>query len=96
MVEISLAESAWLDLDSITDYIALDSPRYASEFAERVFERIEVLKDFKESGRVVPEFQNESLRELILGSYRIVYRIYSEDLIVVLRIIHGSKLLEVQ
>jgi len=95
MVEIRLAESAWLDLDQITDYIALDSPRYAMEFADRILDRIEVLKKFKESGRIVPEFQNESLRELILGNYRIVYRIYSKELIVVLRIIHGSKLLEV-
>ena len=96
MVEIKLAESAWLDLDIITDYIALDSPRYAIEFADRIFERIEVLKTFGESGRMVPEFQDESLRELILGSYRIVYHIYSEELVIILRIIHGSKLLDVQ
>jgi addiction module RelE/StbE family toxin len=95
MVEIRLAESAWLDLDQITDYIALDSPRYAIEFTDRILERLEVLKKFKESGRIVPEFQNESLRELILGNYRIVYRIYSDKLVVVLRIIHGSKLLDV-
>jgi len=95
MVEIRLAESAWLDLDLITDYIALDSPRYAVEFANKILQRIEVLKKFKESGRIVPEFQNESLRELILGNYRIVYRIYPDNLVVVLRIIHGSKLLDV-
>jgi len=93
MVEITLAESAWNDLDSISDYIAQDSPRYALEFGNNVLERIEQLKDFPQSGRIVPEFQNEELRELILGKYRVVYRIFSPKLIVVLRIVHGSKLL---
>lgn len=94
MVEIRLSDSAWGDLDNITDYIALDSPRHAIIFSEKVFERLEILHDFQNSGRIVPEFQNEEIRELILGSYRIVYRIYSEKLIIVLRIIHGSKLLD--
>jgi plasmid stabilization system protein ParE len=65
MVEIVLSESAWIDLDSITDYIAFDSPRYAQEFSDRIFERIEFLKSFPNSGRIVPEYRNELLRELI-------------------------------
>lgn len=92
MVEITLAESAWNDLDSITDYIAQDSPRYAQEFGNRIFDRIEQLREFPESGRVVPEFHNVELREVIMSKYRIVYRIYSPEQIVILRIIHGSKL----
>ena len=94
MVEIRHSDSAWSDLDDITDYIALVSPRHAIIFSDKVFERLEILYDFQNSGRIVPEFQNEEIRELKLGSYRIVYRIYSENLIVVLRIIHGSKLLD--
>jgi plasmid stabilization system protein ParE len=94
MVEIILAESAWNDLDSITDYIALDSPRYAREFSDRLFERIEKLETFPKSGRIVPEFNNDLIRELIMGKYRTVYRIYKPTKIIVLRIIHGSKLLD--
>ena len=93
MVEIALSESAWNDLDSITDYIAQDSQRYAQEFGERTFDRIEQLKEFPYSGRIVPEFQNQELRELVMDKYRIVYRIYSSELIVITRITHGSKLL---
>lgn len=93
MVEVLFAESAFDDLDSITDYIALDSIRYAQEFADRIFDRIDQLKHFPQLGRVVPEFQNEDLRELIIGKYRIVYRIYEPTKIVILRIIHGAKLL---
>ena len=94
MVEILLAESAWNDLDSITDYIALDSIRYAKELSGQFFERIEQLKSFPQSGRVVPEFNNDNLRELIFGKYRMVYRIYEPNKIVILRIIHGAKLLD--
>lgn len=93
MAEVILAESAWNDLDSITDYIAFDSLRYAQEFSDRLFERIEQLESFPESGRPVPEFNNEFIRELILGKYRIVYRIYDPTKIVIIRIIHGAKLL---
>jgi addiction module RelE/StbE family toxin len=93
MVEIILAESAWHDLDLITDYIAQDSPRYAQEFGNKVFDRVEQLKQFPKSGRVVPEFQNDELRELVINKYRIVYRIYTPEQIIILRIIHGSKLI---
>ena len=93
MAEIVLANSAWNDLDSITDYIALDSVRYAQDFSEKIFERIQQLIEFPLSGRIVPEFQNHELRELILGKYRIVYRIFSPDKIIILRIIHSAKLL---
>ena len=93
MVEIRFSQSAWEDLDSITEYIAKDSIRYAKEFGNRVFDRIEQLHEFPYSGRVVPEFRNQNLRELILGKYRIVYRIYQEDLIIILRIVHGAKLI---
>jgi len=94
MVEILLSDSAWDDLDSITDYIALDSIRYAKEFSRNLFERIQQLKSFPQSGRVVPEFSEDKIRELIFGKYRIVYRIYGPDKIVIIRIIHGAKLLD--
>lgn len=94
MVKIILSESAWHDLDSITDYIALDSPRYAKEFSVRLFERIEQLGTFPESGRIVPEFSNELIRELIFGKYRVVYRIYGPTKIIIIRIIHGAKIMD--
>lgn len=72
MVEIVIAESAWSDLDSITDYIAQDSPRYDQEFGLDLFDRIQQLKKYGLLGRMVPEFKNQELRELIFGSYRIV------------------------
>ena len=53
MVEIRLAESAWIDLNDITDFIAKDSPRHAVLFSESVFERLEILYEFQQSGRIL-------------------------------------------
>jgi plasmid stabilization system protein ParE len=78
----------------LLDYISQDSPRYAVEFGERVFKRVDQLREFPFSERVVSEFSGQKLRELIMNKYRIVYRIYSEKVIVIIRIIHGSKLID--
>ena len=78
--------------EGICDYIAQDSPTYARIFAKRVNAVIEDLPLFPQSGRIVPEYGDEDLREKILGNYRIVYRIKLE-VIEVAAICHGSRLL---
>ncbi len=92
--KISLSESAYTDLASIETYIAQDSPAVARTFINRVFEKMEQLYAHPESGRVVPEFNNKKIRELILKKYRIVYQILTEQEIVILRVVHGSRLLD--
>jgi addiction module RelE/StbE family toxin len=63
------------DLESIRDYIARDSPRYAELVVQRLVSAVERLEAFPRSGRVVPERNLEHLREIISAPYRIVYRI---------------------
>jgi plasmid stabilization system protein ParE len=58
----------------------------------RVFSAIELAADFPLAGSIVPEYQNPSLRERIVGKYRIVYRL-GDNLIEVVRIAHASRLL---
>jgi toxin ParE1/3/4 len=64
---------ALLDLESIREYIAHDSPRYA-ELVVRRLVIVERLETFPESGRVVPERNDEEIRQIIMRPYRIVYR----------------------
>ncbi|QNL22221.1 type II toxin-antitoxin system RelE/ParE family toxin [Hyphobacterium sp. CCMP332] len=95
MVKVLLAQSAWEDLDSISDYIAQDSIRYAQEFSNELLDKVKQLESFPDSGKIVVEFINPLLRELIYKKYRIVYRYMPEEnKAIVLRIIHGSKLLD--
>ena len=52
--------------------------------------RSEQISKFPSSGRIVPEFETEQIREVIEGSYRIIYYI-KPDQIDVLAVIHGSQ-----
>jgi plasmid stabilization system protein ParE len=45
------------------------------------------------SGRIVPEFEQENIREIIKGSYRIIYRVLSENEVNILTVFHSSQLL---
>ena len=89
-MELKWTELAVDDLERIRDYIAKDSEFYALRLIERVFQVIERLKLFPESGRVVPEINDSNIRELILMNYRIIYKI-DQDFIYILAIIHGSR-----
>jgi toxin ParE1/3/4 len=81
------------DLDAIAEYIASDSPHYARLFVLKVISAIDRLERFPEIGRVVPEMNDPAVRELILGNYRIVYRL-NADVVEILTIYHGSRLLD--
>ncbi len=77
-------------LDSIYAYIAHDSSIYALRMVDRITRRSQQIVDAPLSGRMVPEYQQEQIRELIEGSYRIIYFIRSEQ-IEVLAVIHGAR-----
>ncbi|MFC1805806.1 type II toxin-antitoxin system RelE/ParE family toxin [Planctomycetota bacterium] len=93
MAEVRWTSQAADDLVAITDFIAQDSPHYASLFAMDVLAAVETLQAFPSSGRAVPEAKNPSLREILLGNYRIVYRV-ARDLVEILTIHHGARLLD--
>jgi toxin ParE1/3/4 len=78
----------------IAEYIAKDDPTTAKRWVEALFARVEQLKIFPESGRIVPEINVPLLRELIYGNYRIIYRI-EEKKVAILTIRHGKQILPV-
>lgn len=73
MVKVIWTYQAIHDLDNIGEYIAKDSPRYASLTVERLFHSTDILKTQPKLGRIVPEFNEDTIRELIYKSYRLVY-----------------------
>ena len=79
--------------EGICDYIAKDSKYYAFLFAKKVIAIVKSLPEFPKTGRVVPEYNDENLREKIYGNYRIVYRI-KEEVIEIVAICHGARQLE--
>ena len=80
------------DLRGIVTYIARDNPDAARRVGERVLDAVEVLRSMPQLGRVVPERRNQSIREIIRGNYRIVYRLREESQAVeIWRIWHGAR-----
>lgn len=93
MVNVTWTEFALEDLRSIHAYILQDSKVYADRFIEKIISRVEQLEAHPQSGRIVPEFQVDTLRELIEGNYRIIYKINS-DLIGIVRVHHSARQLK--
>lgn len=89
-MRIKWTEPAVSDLKNIKDYIAKDSKYYAHQFVDKIIESVENLNKFPERGRIVPEADDENIRELLFHNYRIIYRIDIKG-ILILTIIHGSR-----
>jgi len=91
-VKVHWTNNAIEHLVNIYEHIALNSPTYAKRMVDRITRRSEQIGDQSLSGRKVPEYETEDIRELIEKPYRIIYRIKS-DQIDVLAVIHGARLL---
>jgi toxin ParE1/3/4 len=91
--EVRWTPQAVGDLEAITEFIAQDSPHFASLFVLDVFAAVERLENFPQSGRVVPEKSDPQIREILLGNYRIIYRLRG-DMAELLAIHHGAKLID--
>ena len=74
MVQVNWTFQALDDVDAVCLFIARDAPRYAELFAERVFRAAHQLAEFPNSGRAVPEIGRSDIREVIVQSYRLIYR----------------------
>lgn len=80
------------DLRSLVKFIAKDSPQRAEHFGYRIVARVEMLHDHPCMGRIVPEFGQQDLREVLVAPYRIIYRLKEDiHLIEVLRVWHAAR-----
>ena len=91
-MRVRWTENAAEHLGSIYEYIAVNSPTYGKRMVDRITRRSEQIADQPYSGRKVPEYDTDDIRELIESPYRIIYRI-KQDQIDIIAVIHGAKLL---
>lgn len=92
-VSVRFAESAVADLEAIKEWYADQGvPQVGDRILAGVFERVERLREHPAMGRVVPEFGESFLRELIYPPFRIVYH-RSSKLIRVIRVWRSERLL---
>jgi toxin ParE1/3/4 len=89
---LTWSPTARLDLREIFAYIAEDDPAAAGKFIRSLFGAVERLPYFPESGRIVPEFRDPRIREVIRRPCRIVYRIKANGgLIEIARVWHAAR-----
>ena len=81
------------DIEAIYEFIAKDSISYARLFTKDILQSVKRLDNFPKSCRIVPDLSNKNIREIILGNYRIIYRI-KPDLVEILTVYHSARLLK--
>jgi len=93
MVKVIWTDSAIQDLNEIGDYISKDSVRYAEITVQKLFFAVDILEKYPLLGKIVTEFEDENLRELIRSNYRIVYQIIDEFRIDILTVHNCARLI---
>lgn len=78
MVEVNWTKQAINDIDKIAEFIAKDSEHYAKIQVQRFFNATKILEKQSTAGKIVPEKQDPLIREILIGNYRIIYKIVSK------------------
>jgi plasmid stabilization system protein ParE len=92
-MKVHWTDNAIAHLLDIYEYIAHDSPLYAKLIIDRITKRSEQIAEFPMSGRKVPEYEADDIREMIEKPHRIIYRIKPNQ-IDVLAVVHCAQLLQ--
>jgi addiction module RelE/StbE family toxin len=91
--QVTWAEIAQDDLDKIASYIAKDSENYAAAFVREMLDAARSLEHLAQRGRIVPEWHDVSIRELIVRNYRLIYQL-TESVASIIGVVHGARDLE--
>ncbi|MBI2340645.1 MAG: type II toxin-antitoxin system RelE/ParE family toxin [Deltaproteobacteria bacterium] len=73
--QVVWSEKAASDLRQIKNFISYDKPQAARSLIEKIKSRAERLTRFPQSGRIVPELSRNEIREIVVGNYRVIYKL---------------------
>lgn len=90
LLKVEFSPTALSDLEDIADYIARDNPIAAEQWVDKLVQAAQKIASHPRSGRAVPEIGDPRIRELIVGEYRVVYRV-EEKRLLVLTVIEGHR-----
>ena len=80
------------DLHDIVVFIARDNPNRAMSFGYELISETDRVHEFPELGRIVPEYRNDNIREILFRPYRIVYRVdHDRKLCEIARVWHSAR-----
>ena len=90
--KVILTPQSMADLEAIVSFIAHDKPDRARTFGYELIDKALSIASLPERGRIVPEIDCPTVREIVHGSYRIIYEIFQHDeSIYVLRFWHAAR-----
>jgi plasmid stabilization system protein ParE len=90
--QVFLSDEALSDLERIVAYIAPHNPAAAERMGNQLLDAAQSLRTWPERGRMVPEFRQPELREIIFRSYRIIYRMnHTDHSLEIVRFWHGAR-----
>lgn len=78
------------DVEAIAEYIERDSPVYARAVVQKILATTRKLQRLPRAGRTVPELGDDAIRELLVYSYRVIYRVRDQTVLVA-AVIHGKR-----
>ncbi|MFI5263710.1 MAG: type II toxin-antitoxin system RelE/ParE family toxin [Candidatus Kapaibacterium sp.] len=88
--KVRWSRSALVDLQNLFEYITESSPLNAFRLADRIRKASESLNSFPERGRIIPEFEDPTLREIFISQYRLMYQVLQKEIIIT-AVIHMSR-----
>ncbi|CAN5619630.1 hypothetical protein BH10BAC5_BH10BAC5_02630 [soil metagenome] len=88
--KIIWSDESLKDLENIAEFIEKDSYYYAASFVLKIVNSVETLSEHAERGRTVPEFKINEIKEIFINEYRIIYKIKSEEVIII-TLVHGRR-----
>jgi toxin ParE1/3/4 len=90
--KIVWSQQARDDLQAIVLFIAQDNPAVAESFGYQLMSKVDLLMQFPLAGRVVPEENDETIREIVFRPYRIIYKVMPDEQIIgIARVWHGAR-----
>ncbi|MGB3588958.1 MAG: type II toxin-antitoxin system RelE/ParE family toxin [Tunicatimonas sp.] len=91
MVKVNWTRQAIEDIYEIREYYQPRSAKYAEQLTNKIFEKETLLEKHPQIGRMVPEVEQEEIREMIYKNYRIVYHVVSDERIDILTVHNGLR-----
>lgn len=91
-MKVVWTDAALSQLQAIYDYISHSSPEYAVRMIDRLTRRSIQIADFPYSGRMVPDYGLNTIREVLEWPYRLIYLVNAkQSQVEVLAVVHGAR-----
>lgn len=94
VLKVKWSEPALDEIDEALEYIALDNPDAARELGKKAKAATRSLRNYPMKGRIVPEYKDPTLRELIVGPFRIIYSTEDPSAVYILAVVRSERLLD--